>query len=139
MTDPKLMNRRTLLVAAGAAITLPSVSWAAGLIDYTPGMVQERLAAGETLLVDFAADWCSTCRRQERVMDELRAENPAYDAAMSFIRVDWDDYGTGELSRSLSIPRRSTLVVLRGDAELGRLVAETRRNAIADLLNLGLA
>lgn len=139
MNDPKTLNRRTLMFAAGAAITLPSISWASGMIDYTPGMVRERLAAGETVLVDFAADWCSTCRRQERILEELRTENPNYSDAITFIRVDWDVYGRGELVSDLRIPRRSTLVLLRGDQELGRLVADTRRGTIAELLNLGLA
>ena len=107
-------------------------------IDYTPGLVQQRLAAGETLFVDFFAPWCSTCRTQERHVEALRSENPAYDAAMTFIRVDWDTHGTGELAQSLQIPRRSTLVVLRGEQELGRLVAGTSRSAIQSLMNLGL-
>ena len=64
--------------------------------------------------------------------------NPAYDTAITFIRVDWDEHGIGGLASSLAIPRRSTLVLLRGDEELGRLVADTRRDAIADLLNLAL-
>ena len=57
---------------------------------------------------------------------------------MSFIRVDWDTYGTGELAQSLQIPRRSTLVLLRGEAELGRIVAGTSRSAIQELMDLGL-
>lgn len=133
-----MIDRRTLLLGAGAALTLPMAARAL-TADYTPGMVADRLAAGETLLVDFAADWCSTCRRQERVLGELRASNPAYDANIGFIRVDWDQYGRGELVTSLAIPRRSTLVLLRGDEELGRLVAGTSRDAIAGLLDLGLA
>lgn len=134
-----MIDRRTLLFTAGAAVTLPTISWASGMIDYTPGMVRERLAAGETVLVDFAAEWCSTCRRQERILEDLRAENPAYNDAISFVRVDWDQFGRGELASDLRVPRRSTLVLLRGDEELGRLVADTRRGAIADLLDLGLA
>ncbi len=133
-----MIDRRNFLIAASAAATLPTLAHASGMIDYTPGMVNERLAAGETLLVDFAADWCSTCRRQERILEDLRAENPAYDAAITFIRVDWDEYGFGGLASALSVPRRSTLVLLRGEEELGRLVADTRRDAIAELLDLAL-
>lgn len=139
MNDPKLLSRRALLATAGASLTLPSIAWASGMIDYTPGMVRDRLAAGETVFVDFAADWCSTCRRQERIIEELRADNPAYSDAMAFIRVDWDQHGRGELSTSLRIPRRSTLVLLRGEQELGRLVADTRRDAIQALMDQGLS
>ena len=132
------MNRRDVLILGGAAMLLAGRASASN-IDYVPGLVTERLAAGETLFVNFFAPWCSTCRTQERHIEAIRAENSAYDAAMSFIRVDWDTYGTGPLAQRLQIPRRSTLVVLRGEQELGRIVAGTSRTAIQALMDLGLA
>lgn len=135
-----MLNRRHFLTLATAMTALPSLAIAQdhGMIDYTPGMVADRLAEGETVLVDFAADWCSTCRRQERVMLQLRGENPAYDEMISFIRVDWDAHQYSFITQDLGVPRRSTLVLLRGEEELGRLVADTRVDAIRDLLDLGL-
>ncbi|MGR3468783.1 MAG: thioredoxin family protein [Shimia sp.] len=128
------MLRRTLLAC------LLAVPFAAGAqaVDYTPGLVTDRLAAGEVLFVDFAADWCTTCRSQERTIAALRAENPAYDA-ITFVRVDWDEYGRGGIAQELSIPRRSTLVVLANGQELGRIVAGTRREDIQALLDTALA
>jgi hypothetical protein len=38
----------------------------------------------------------------------------------------------------LNIPRRSTLVVLKGDQELGRIVAGTRKGDIKALLDRAL-
>ncbi|MEM9318037.1 MAG: thioredoxin family protein [Pseudomonadota bacterium] len=137
-----MITRRTfcLSTSAAAGLTLaPGLAQASGWIDYAPGLVDERLAAGETVLADFFATWCSTCRRQERVMDELRQANPAYDTAITFVKVDWDSYGRGDLASRLAVPRRSTLVLLRGERELGRLVADTRRNAIAGLLDRAVA
>jgi thiol-disulfide isomerase/thioredoxin len=131
-----MIDRRSLLAALAL---LPLAGRAGAMIDYTPGLVRERLAAGETVFVDFSATWCSTCRAQGRIIENLRAANPAYDAAMTFVKVDWDMHGTGDLSRSLQIPRRSTLVLLRGEAELGRIVADTREDAIRGLMDLGLA
>ena len=131
------MNRRDVMILGTSALLLAGRAGATN-IDYTPGLVQQRLDAGETLFVDFFAPWCGTCRAQERHIEALRAENPAYDAAMSFIRVDWDTHGNGALAQSLQIPRRSTLVVLRGDQELGRIVAGTRRADIQALMDLGL-
>ena len=64
--------------------------------------------------------------------------NPAYGDAITFINVDWDQHSNSELARTLKIPRRSTLVVLKGDQELGRIVAGTSKSKIKDLLDTAL-
>ncbi|MEM8618011.1 MAG: thioredoxin family protein [Pseudomonadota bacterium] len=130
------MHRRTFLAASAAAATLP-MSLRADT-PYTPGLIKEALARGETVFVGFSADWCGTCKAQERVMTKLRSENPAYDEAMTFIRVDWDEFGRTDVTTSRSVPRRSTLIVLRGDEELGRVVAGTSMAQIKELMDLGL-
>ena len=129
------MLRRTFLALA---LVAPLAAGAAPL-DYTPGLVNERLAAGETVFLDFKADWCTTCRAQERVIGALKAENPAYEGAITFINVDWDAYGNSDLAQSLNIPRRSTLVALKGDQELGRIVAGTAEAEIRALMDAALA
>ncbi len=131
------MNRREVLIAGSAALLLAGRA-GASILTYTPGLVDQRLAAGETVFVDFFAPWCSTCRTQERHVEALREANPAYDSAMTFIRVDWDTFRNADLATRLEIPRRSTLVVLRGEVELGRIVAGTSRSAIQNLMDLGL-
>lgn len=128
------MNRRDFLIASAAL--LPSAALAGA--DYTPGLVKSELAAGKTVFLDFKASWCSTCAAQERVINALKAENPAYEQAISFIDVDWDKYGRSDLTKSLKIPRRSTLVVLKGDQELGRIVAGTGTDAIKSLMDTAL-
>jgi len=131
------MNRRMFLASSSAMIALPMMARAAQFVDYQPGMIQAALAEGRTVFVDYAADWCSTCKRQERVINALRSENPVYDEAMLFVRVDWDDFRSHEVTRSRGVPRRSTLLVLRGDQELGRLVAGTSQSQIKALMDLG--
>lgn len=131
------MNRRTLFLSA-AALALTPLSAVAEMIDYTPGTAEAAIASGQPVLVDFAADWCSTCRSQERTITALRDANPAYDAAITFYRVDWDAYGGGTLSRSLNVPRRSTLVMFRDGVEVARVVAGTREADIRTLLDAGL-
>lgn len=137
------MNRRDFLrVTAAVSLAAPVLSTnralAANSVAYTEGLEKTLLADGKTVFLDFSATWCGTCKAQERVIDALRAENPAYDAGISFVRVDWDDFGDGTLSHALNIPRRSVLVVLRGEKELGRVVAQTGRDEIKALLDLAL-
>ncbi|MGR3320894.1 MAG: thioredoxin family protein [Pseudooceanicola sp.] len=130
------MRRRDFILLT-AAVTLPAPLWATP-VAYTPGLVEERLAAGETVFLDFKASWCTTCKAQERVLDKLKAENGAYEANITFVNVDWDTYGKSGFARDLRIPRRSTLVVLKGNDEIGRLVAETREAEIKALLDAAL-
>lgn len=132
-----MLTRRTFLTATAATLALPMAARAA--LQYRPGLVQEHLAKGDTVFVDFTASWCSTCRSQRKTLSELKAANPAYEANITFVDVDWDAYGKGDLSRSLQIPRRSTLVVLKGDQELGRIVAQTGRDTIKALMDTALS
>jgi thiol-disulfide isomerase/thioredoxin len=133
------MHRRLFLTLAAFLPTLATAARAAGTVEYAPGVAEAAMDQGKVILLDFKADWCTTCAAQERVIAALRAANPAYDTAITFINVDWDQYGEGELAQSLKIPRRSTLVLLQGRTELGRLVAATGQDDIAALLDLGVA
>ena len=133
------MNRRTLLGTIAAFALMPATSFAgSGFVEYEPGLIEKELAAGKTVFVDFSATWCSTCKRQERVINALRSADPSYDASMMFVKVDWDTYRSHPVTVSRSIPRRSTLVLLKGDAELGRIVAGTSEPQIKALLDKGL-
>lgn len=132
------MIRRAFLAFSFVAAMAPVSALAEGFKPYTPGAIQDALAAGETVFVDYSATWCSTCARQDRVINTLRDDNPAYDAAMTFIKVDWDTYSRHDVTTSRTIPRRSTLIVLRGEDELGRIVAGTATGQIKALLDLGL-
>lgn len=136
------MKRRSFLSLAGAGITLPMFpisALAADRIFYTPGLAEKAMADDKTILLDFWTNWCSTCAAQDRVIGDLRAANPAYDKAITFITVDWDIYADSDLAKSLRIPRRSTLVALKGKTEIGRLVAATWPADIKALLDATLA
>ena len=132
------MKRRLFLATVAAATVAPIVAMASDYVTYTDVIIEKALAEGKTVFVDYSASWCSTCHRQERVINALRAQDPAYDAAMTFVKVDWDDYGDHEVAVFRNVPRRSTLIVLRGDVELGRVVAGTSQAQIKELMDTGL-
>jgi thioredoxin 1 len=133
------MHRRHFLALSASALLLPAAASAAETLAYKPGLVADLLASGKTVFVDFYTDWCSTCRAQARHITALRAENPAYDASMVFVKIDWDIHSRSAIAKAYKIPRRSTLLVLKGDKELGRIVADPGRDAIKALMDKGLA
>lgn len=132
------MHRRHFLTLTALAATLPLAAHASPNAPYTPDLLKAELAAGKTVFLDFFATWCSTCAAQRRVIDALKAANPAYEAQISFIVVDWDTWSNGDLVKQMNIPRRSTLVVLKGDKELGRIVAGTAKADIQALMDTAL-
>lgn len=137
------MRRRSFIGAAAIAATaalgfaaLPGVSQAeVETLEYQPGMLEPALASGKAVLLDYSATWCGTCAAQKRVLDKLRAEDPGYDERIVFVRVDWDTFKREDVTTSRNIPRRSTLVLLKGADELGRVVASTRESDIKALLD----
>ena len=130
------MDRRHFILSTAATL-LAAPAFAAK--NYKKGLVEAELAAGKTVFVDFYTDWCTTCRVQQATLRKLKKANPAYEANITFIRVDWDRHSSSKLAKDLNIPRRSTLVALKGDKELGRIVAGTKREAIQELMDTALA
>lgn len=133
------MNRRTFLASTAAIALLPLGLQAAEPILYTAGSAEAAMDEGKIVLLDFWASWCSTCAAQERVLSALKAETPAYEQTITFYKIDWDVYAKDTLAKDLRIPRRSTLVLLKGREELGRIVAGTSKAEIKSLLDKALA
>ena len=131
------MNRREFLLASSCLLATPAVALSAQA--YEPGLVKQLLAKGKTVFVDYTTEWCTTCAAQKRTLSRLLTENPAYDEKIEFVTIDYDQFGRGELAKELGIPRRSTLVVLHGDQELGRIVAGTSSKQIKALLDTALS
>lgn len=129
------MDRRTFL-ATTAAFAAAGPAFAG--TNYKKGLVEAELAAGKTVFLDFYTDWCTTCKAQQAKLRKLKKANPDYEKHVTFINVDWDQHANSQLAKRLNIPRRSTLVVLKGDQELGRIVAGTSTKAIQELMDTAL-
>lgn len=93
-------QRRVLGVALAAAVVVPAAYWAfpfpepeaAAETDRTwsPEAVQAQLADGRPVLVDFTADWCITCRANERLVLQSDAVREALDDTGTVLLVaDW--------------------------------------------------
>lgn len=132
------MNRRALILSGAATLVMPAAPALASAVNYVPGLLKKHQEAGDTVFLDFTASWCGTCRAQGRVLESLKTENPAYDQNIVFIDVDWDTYGNSVMADRLKIPRRSTLVAMKGKKEIGRIVADTSKRNIKTLVDAAL-
>lgn len=86
--------------------------------------------SGDPVLVVVYADWCPTCRRQDKVLGEL-LRRPEYTPIRTF-RVDFDMQD--DALKALRVTRQSTLILYRGGREIARSTGETRPAALEQFL-----
>jgi len=134
------MNRRDFMALTAAVTLVPALGRAHALgADYTPEGYAALAKGAKPVFLIYGTDWCSTCAAQERAITALKAENPAYAQGIEFVYVNWDKWKNTPIATDLNIPRRSTLVVLKGGAEIGRLVANPAKADIKALMDKALA
>ncbi len=79
-----------LLKRVDATRALPETSSSIDWIDFSPAEVERRVGSGQTVFIDFTAEWCWTCKVNERAVlmqDDVQARFKADDVAM--IKADW--------------------------------------------------
>jgi thioredoxin 1 len=87
------------------------------------------------VLIDFSASWCPSCQTQGRQIQALRAENPAYDAAITFVEADWDTYKGSPLAQQYGVTSRGSLVVLRGNGVVLQTSTHSTKDALKAMLD----
>lgn len=126
MNIGKLVLSALLVFAAIAAQALD-------IKPYTAAALAQAQKAGQPVALHFHADWCPTCRAQEKVLQGLKSE-PGLDLTVLVANYDTEK----ELKRRFNIRAQSTLVVLRGEKETYRMVGDTSPGGIRGALKSAL-
>lgn len=115
------------MVARSLALTLLALvfSAAGASAQKKEAFTEERFAAlqsqGALVLLDVYADWCPTCRLQQKILADYRAKRP--DVPLHVLTIDFD--GQKQYVRRFGAPRQSTLILYRGRERLWFGVAAT--------------
>ena len=116
-----------ILIAGGLAGAFAST-------PYSETAFKAAQASGSPILVEVHASWCSTCKAQTPIINELTSQEKFKN--LKVFRVDFDAQ-KADLQK-LRVQSQSTLIVFKGGMEIGRSVGDTRRASIAALLEKGL-
>lgn len=108
------------LLASLAFAAASTFAQALDIAPWTAADFAREQAAGNAVALHFHADWCSTCKAQEKVFNGWRG-----DAAVPgrLLVVDYDN--ARELRRQLGVRMQSTLIVFKGSKEVARLAGDT--------------
>jgi thioredoxin 1 len=127
-----LLNRRVLVGAAAslaAAFVVMPIAFAAATA-FDKAAFQAAQKAGKPILVEISAPWCPTCKAQAPILSELSAQ-PKFKDLVRFT-VDFDSQKP--IWSEMKVQMQSTLIVYKGDKEVGRSVGETKKEALEALL-----
>ena len=112
-----------------------AASWAQALTvaPYSADALAKAQAAGEPVALHFRADWCPTCRAQDKALEALKADTAL---PIAVLTVDYDK--ESELKKQLKVLGQSTFVVYRGKVEKKRQIGETSPDGIRTALRAAL-
>lgn len=89
---------------------------------------QEVLQAGQTVLVDFYADWCGPCKMMAPVVEELAGEQA--DVKVCKINID-DEMAVAQRYGVMSIP---TFIVFKNGEAAGKQVGAVPKSKLQELI-----
>ena len=101
------MTRSTLFVRTSAALAASLVALAAQALEikpYSAEALQAAQAAGQPVAVHFRADWCPTCRAQDKSFVQLKAEKGL---DITVLSADYDKEKVGWKIREVASPETS--------------------------------
>ena len=108
-------------------------SYALDIQPYSAAALTQAQKADKPVALHFHADWCPTCRAQEKVMQDLKSE-AGLDLTVLVANYDTEK----ELKRRFNVRAQSTLVVLHGNKETYRVVGDTSPGGIRGALKSAL-
>ena len=86
----------------------------------------------KTEILDFWAPWCGQCTMMTKMLDQLESE---LNEKATLTKVNIDDLSGIELAKKYSVTKLPTLVFVRDDNEIDRIVGVTTKASILSSLS----
>ncbi|MBN8980585.1 MAG: thioredoxin family protein [Rhizobiales bacterium] len=116
---------------AGTVLLASAFSAAAGQ-PYDSNAFEKAQAGGKSILIDVTAPWCPTCTRQRPIIQSLESSNPK----LVVFDVDFDT--SKDVLRRFRVQSQSTLILFKGNVEVGRSTGDTNATTITSLVDKAL-
>lgn len=121
LQPPALASLVRGLFTSVCALLACGCAWALEIQPYSAQELARLQSSNKPVGVHFHAEWCATCKTQEKALQSLRTE-PSL-SQVTLLVADYDK--EKDLRRRLRVPAQSTLLVFRGGTEVARVGGET--------------
>lgn len=102
--------------------------------DYTEQQFKQEQSKGRSIVLDFYAEWCSSCLTQKTILKELLSE-PDFKNVIVFV-VNYDEFS--DLKKELDVDSQGTLIVYKGNKEVARGFGIIKKDEVQALVSKGL-
>lgn len=124
------MYMKTFFAIVTIALIMVTAPAGADEQPFSTATLDQLLASGQPVAVDFHADWCPTCRAQAPIIRQLLSTPEFKNLTILIANYDTEL----ALRKSLNVAKQSTLVVFRHGKEVARSTGDTSREGLAGLL-----
>ncbi len=123
----------TRIIVCAILASSAALAHALEIQPYSAAALAAAQKADQPVALHFHADWCPTCRAQDKVLQTLKAEKGL---DLTLLTVDYDTEKA--LERRFHVNTQATLIVLKGPTEKARLVGDTSADGIRKALKSAL-
>ena len=117
-------------VLVGALLTFSVTALGNSAVPFSGKQLEQAQAKGQTILLQFHANWCPTCRQQKAALGTVLSEKEF--SSLKAFEVDYDE--ETQLKKQYRITSQSTLILLKGRKEEARSVSVTSVDGLRDFL-----
>jgi thiol-disulfide isomerase/thioredoxin len=121
------------LIVYALLIGAASLAQAFEVKPYSADALARAEKAGQPVALHFHADWCPTCRAQDKTLQSMKDEKGL---DLTILTVNYDT--EKDLKKRFAIRMQSTLVVLKGDKEVSRLAGDSSADGLRGALKAAL-
>jgi len=113
----------------GGLLSLMSVSAFSEVIHFDRKTYDELRQQGKPVVVHTDASWCPICKKQKDLLSSIEDEPQFKQVTVLVIDIDADK----DVMKSLDLSARSVFIAYKGNAEVGRSIADTNKQSIEAL------
>ncbi len=129
------LNRLNWFTGALMGLSVP-LAFADGLKPYDAAAFAKAQADQKTIVLDYYADWCPTCRVQKTGL-EGSLQSTKFENVVAF-EVNYDQQPADLKKQLKKVNEQSTLIILKGKSVRGRASGITDQAEIGRLIEKGL-
>ena len=104
------------------------------LTPYNKATFDQSLKDGKPIAVQFHADWCPTCRRQQSSLESIY--KPENLKGVTIFKADYD--GETDLKKQYHVSAQSTIILFNKGKEVARTTGTTDAVELQKLIKTGL-